>query len=136
MKERTKFVISILVIFIVWMALSFIVHHLLLGQDYAKLSTVFRPQMDAKNYFHYMLLAHALMSVAFVWIYLKGKAAGKPFWEQGIRYGVAIAVLTTIPTYLIYYVVLPLSGDLVIKQIVFDSMGVVILGVIVAALNR
>jgi hypothetical protein len=53
-----------------------------------------------------MLLAHVFLAVGFVWVYVKGKE-NKPFLIQGIRYGAAIAVLTTIPTYLIYYAVQP-----------------------------
>ena len=42
----------------------------------------------------------------------------------------------TIPTYIIYYAVQPLPGAMVVKQIVFDTVAVVVLGVIVALLNR
>ena len=41
-----------------------------------------------------------------------------------------------VPTYLIYYVVQPIPGAHVVKQIVFDTILVVILGAIVAFLYR
>jgi hypothetical protein len=55
---------------------------------------------------------------------------------QGVRYGVAVALLTTVPMYLIYYSVQPLPGSLVAKQIIFDGIWTIILGVIVAWLYR
>jgi hypothetical protein len=55
---------------------------------------------------------------------------------QGVRYGVAVALLATVPMYLIYYAVEPLPGNLVAKQIIFDGIWMVILGLIVAWLYR
>jgi len=49
-----------------------------------------------------------------------------------LRYGIAIAVLMTIPTYLIYYAVQPIPGALVAKQIVFDTIAALIMGIVVA----
>jgi len=37
-----------------------------------------------------------------------------------------------VPTYLIYYCVQPMPGELVVKQIIFDGILMVILGVLVA----
>jgi len=130
-----KFVISVIVIFIVSMAFGFLVHGLLLAQKYAQLPNLFRQGQDAQNYFPYMLLAHVFLSAGFVWVYVKGKE-NKPFLAQGIRYGTAIAVLMTIPTYLIYYAVQPMPGMLVFQQIALDTLSVVLLGIVVAWLNR
>jgi len=130
-----KMLTSIVVIFILSMALGFLVHGMMLHDDYAQFPNLFRTEEDSANYFGYMLLAHVMMAVAFVWIYLKGKA-DKPYLGQGIRYGIAIAVLMTIPTYLIYYAVQPMPGAVVFKQIVFDTIGVLLMGVVVARLNK
>jgi hypothetical protein len=55
---------------------------------------------------------------------------------QGIRFGVAVALLTIVPTYMIYFVVQPMPAQTVVKQIVFDGMLIVALGVLVAFLYR
>ena len=55
---------------------------------------------------------------------------------QGARYGLAVAVLTAIPGYLIYYAVQPLTGELVTKQIIFSSILLIVLGLLVAWLYR
>jgi hypothetical protein len=117
------------------MALDFVVHGPLLESHYYALQHLYRTPEEAQNYFMYMLLAHLLMSIAFVWIYTKGREQ-KPFLEQGVRYGLAVALLMTIPTYLIYYAVMPLPGVMVVKQIVFSTIEVLILGIAVAWLNR
>ena len=70
-----------------------------------------------------------------MWIYARGVEA-KPWPAQGVRFGLAVALLTVVPTYMIYFVVQPMPADIVIKQIVCDGMLTVILGMIVAWLYR
>ncbi|MEK7799289.1 MAG: hypothetical protein AAB297_05630 [Acidobacteriota bacterium] len=45
-------------------------------------------------------------------------------------------MLMTIPMYLIYYAVQPWPGAVVVKQIVFDVIGVLAMGVVVALINQ
>jgi hypothetical protein len=130
-----KFVIAWVVLFIAWMLGSFIVHATLLHAEYLQLSSLFRTEPDQQRFFPLMLLAHVLLAGAFVWIYARG-VENKPWLEQGVRFGIAIALLCTVPTYLIYFAVQPMPQALVIKQITFDSALMVILGIIVAWLYR
>jgi len=130
-----KFLLGWLVIFVIWMVGSFIVHGTLLKADYGGLPQLFRPEADAGQYFPLMILAHVVLAGAFVWIYARGVEA-KPWLGQGIRFGFVIALLTVAPTYTIYYVVQPMPGLLVLKQIVFDGLLLLVLGAVVAFLHR
>ena len=130
-----RFLVSVAVLFVVSMVKDFLIHAMFLAPDYAKLPALFRTQEDSQAQFPMMLLAHVLIAVAFVWVYLQGRQ-DKPWIAQGVRYGVAITVLMVIPGYLIYFAVQPLPGDLVVKQIVYDTIGTVLMGMAVAALNR
>jgi hypothetical protein len=116
-----KFVIAWIVIFVVWFAGSYVVHGVFLHDGYSKLSNLFRTEADAQAFFPLMILAHVMLSGALVWIYARG-AEAKPWLGQGIRFGMAIILLTVVPTYLIYYVVQPMPGATVAKQIVFDGI--------------
>ncbi len=130
-----KFAISWVSIFVVWMIGDFIVHGVLLHDDYAKLPNLFRPESDAQQYFPLMILAHVIMAGAFAWIYARGVEA-KPWLGQGIRFGLVIALLTVVPTYTIYYVVQPMPGITVVKQMVFDGVLLLVLGAVAAFLYR
>ena len=132
--DRTFF-IAWVTIFVAWMAGSFVVHGVLLHDDYAKLSTLFRPEADAQGHFPLMILAHVILAGAFAWIYSRGVEAA-PWLPQGIRFGIAVALLTIVPTYIIYFVVQPMPGATVVKQIVFDSALIVLLGVLAAFIYR
>ena len=130
-----KFLIAWLVILIAWFLGSFVVHHLLLGADYKAAGALFRTEADAQPYFPLMLLAHVSLAGAFTWIYARGVEA-RPWLGQGVRFGLAVAFLTTIPTYMIYFVVQPMPAALAVKQIVFEGILMVILGVIAGWLYR
>ena len=130
-----KFLIAWVVVFIAWMVGSFIVHGTLLRDDYARLPNLFRPETEAQQYFHLMILAHVILAGAFVWIYSRG-VENRPWPSQGLRFGAAVALLTVVPMYMIYYVVQPMPGQHVVKQIVFDGILVLILGLIAAWLYR
>ena len=120
-----KFFIAWLVIFIVWMAGDFLVHGVRL----------YRSDAESHGYFGWMLLAHVLMAGAFAWIYERGREA-KPWMAQGVRYGIAAGLLGVLPGYLIYYAVMPLTGEMVAKQVIFSGILLIVLGIIVAWLYR
>jgi len=131
-----KFFITWLIMFVCWMVGSFLVHGLALHDDYSALvPRLFRSPEDAQVFFPLMIVAHIFLSGALVWIYSRGVEV-KPWLAQGVRFGIAVAFLTVIPTYIIYYVVQPMPGATVVKQLIFDGILMVILGVIVAFLYR
>ena len=130
-----KFLLSAFVVFILSMVLGFVVHGVLLGADYAQLPGLMRTQEDAGRHFPFMLAAHVLIAIGFTWIYLRGRE-GRPWLGQGLRFGLAVAIVSTIPIYLIYHAVSPFPLGLAVKQIVFDTVGVMLMGVVVAWINR
>jgi hypothetical protein len=130
-----RFLMAWIIVFVAWMAGSFVVHGVLLGADYGSLPNLFRPEAESGKLFPLMLLAHAILAGALVWIYARG-VEETPWVGQGVRFGLAVALLTIVPTYLIYYVVQPMPGALVVKQIVYDGILLVLLGLLVAYLYR
>ena len=131
-----KFVISSLVMAFAALMAGFVVHAVLLQGDYLRLPTIFRPESEAQGYFGFMLFAHLLIGIGLTWIYRMGHQADKGVIAQGLRFGAAIAVVSTIPMYLIYFAVQRLPSDLVAQQIVFDTICMLLLGMLVAWLNK
>ena len=127
-----KCIISAVVMFAMSWALSFVVHGLLLAADYPTRRACGR-RRKPQSIIGYLILAQAIFGAAFAWVYYQGKE-DKPWLLQGIRFGLAMAALTVIPTYLIYHVVTPIALAVVIKQIVFDRL--VLMGVVLAWINR
>jgi hypothetical protein len=129
-----KCIISAVVMFVMAWALSFVVHELLLGADYA-VTPGMRPQAEMQKLVSFIVGAHAIFGGAFTWIYMQGKE-DKPWLMQGLRFGIAVACLAVIPVYMIYHAVTPVPLVLAMKQIVFDTIRVLLMGVTLAWINR
>ncbi len=130
-----RFWVCGLVMSIAALLFGFIVHGLLLAPDYAGLGAMFRSNDDGRQYAQWMVLAHVLIGFAMTWIYAQGFSDGRPAAMQGLRFGVAMALFSTIPGYLIYYAVQPLPAALVAKQLVLGTVATVLLGLLVAWLQ-
>jgi hypothetical protein len=131
---NAKFLIAWLVIFVLWMIAGVVVHGILLQADYLT-TNLMRPEAEQQEYMVWMIAAHAIMAGAFVWIYSRGRET-KAWLGQGLRFGLAVALLAVVPIYIVYYCVQPLPGMLVVKQVVFDTIVVLLLGAVVAFLYR
>lgn len=99
------------------------------------MTNVMRPVAEQENLMHFMLIARVLMSGAIVWIYQRGNE-DKPWTQQGLRFGIAIAIMAPIPTFMIYYVVQQETASLAIKQSIGDSVVVIVVALVAAFLNR
>lgn len=128
-----KFLLGWLILFVCWMAGSFVVHGFVLAGDYTALQgRLFRTPEDSQQYFPLMILAHVLLAGSLVWIYARGCEPARPWLGQGLRFGIAVSLLTIVPTYMIYYVVQPSPGMLAVKQIILDGILMLLLGMVVA----
>jgi len=131
-----KFWIAGIAGFLVSLIGGFVAHGVLLQPDYAQLPNLMRTEADAMNHFPFMLLSHAIKGFAFAWIYRQGISSGAAWLTQGVRFGIAVAFLMAIPLYLVYYAVQPMPGMLVVKQIIFDSISTVLMGIVVAFISK
>lgn len=130
-----RFIISVVVLFVWTMIVGMVVHGFLLGTDYAALPDLYRAEEGQMAHFPYMLLAHVIMAVGITWLYRMGHE-DKPWLGQGVRFGIALALVMTVPIYLIYFAVQPIPAALAGKQIAFDSVAVVLTGIVAAFVNK
>ncbi len=127
-----KFVVSIVLVFVVLVLLSYLVHGVLLMEEYnASAPGVWRSLPDMQQHHLVLYVAQFLAAGAIVWIYRRGRET-KPFVGQGLRFGVALAVLLSVSTYLIYFAIQPITWSLASKQIVYDSCAMLLVGILVA----
>lgn len=129
-----KFFLSVIVVFVVSMLLGFITHGWALKDEYLA-TGIYRPEAEQQARMIWMLLGHLFMSVAMVVLYRKGRE-DKPWAGQGLRFGLWLGMFAAIGVYMIYYVVLPLPEILVIRQAVYDTINLMIMGLVVAFVYR
>ena len=128
-----KLVLTIVVVFIVANLTGFLIHAVLLGPDYMSIKEHYRPEGSEKMLF--INLAYLAFAVGSVLAYAKG-VENKPWMGQGIRFGLLLWLILTIPSFLIAYAVQPVPTMLMVKQVLFEGVDKILLGVITAALYR
>ena len=136
MKFDKKFWIAFVVIFIVTSALGFVVHGIWLAPDYEQLVGIMRSNEDQESLIHFMILAHLFYAFGLCWVYRMGHDGSKAWLGQGVRFGIAIAVLIWIPVYLIYHTVAMFPMAVVIKQIIGEVVSSLIVGVTLAFMHK
>jgi hypothetical protein len=130
-----KFLYRWLIVFVVMNGLDFLVHGMLLKNDYASIPQLMRAEADAQKHTIYLIVAFAFMAAAMVWIYGRG-IQNRPWLGQGLRFGLAMWVLISIPIFLIYFAVQPIPPMLVCKQILFELPMMLLIGITVGAVHK
>jgi hypothetical protein len=121
--------------FVAGVAMSFIVHGVILEPHYAQLQAVYRgPQIEPAR-FALLMLAQLVFTLALVGFYRFG-IESKPWLGQGLRFGLLAAGLAVVPAFLIDYVVTNITGVLAVWQIVLETIRVTLLGILVAWFYR
>ena len=130
-----KYWISFVVLLVVCMTGGFLVHGLWLVPDYSALPNIMRTEQDANAHFHFMIIAHVLIAAGLAWIYRVGRKDGD--WVgQGLRFGLAIALVSSVPFFMIYHTVAQFPFDLMVKQCIGDTATLLIAGLSVAFVNK
>jgi len=130
-----KFLLTWAVVFVVWFCGNYVIHEVLLKQDYSLISSLFRTPDDQQSHFPVMILAHLMFSAALVWVYARG-VESRPWPQQGMRFGIALALLAIVPSYLIYFAVQPIPQSVVLKQVIYSAILAVIAGGLAAWMYR
>ncbi len=128
-----KYVLAVAIVFVVYSAVGYVVHEQLLKQDYQGIASILRPVEQFNIWL--VMLSNLLFALAFTFIFVKG-IEQKPWLGQGVRFGLAVALLTVAAENLIDYAVHPIPQSLMWKSIIYESLGVMITGVAAAATYR
>lgn len=130
-----KFWIGVVVAFVMTMGFGFAVHATWLDADYMALPNIMRSEQDAQGYMHFMLIAHAVLAFGLVWVYRQGRRDGD--WVgQGLRFGLAVAAVSAVPYFMIYHAVAQFPFELMVKQVIGDSVALVCTGLAVAFVHK
>jgi len=137
MLDWKKYLVSVIVVFVVCFLLSYLIHELLLAGDYARQPGLWRTQTEIWKRLPLAYFAQLIFALAFCFIYTKGVEAGKHWLGQGLRYALLVASLMFVPVALVLYVVVePLELALAFKWVVFGYAQMLVLGAVVAAIYR
>ncbi|MCM3904354.1 MAG: hypothetical protein ND866_21880 [Pyrinomonadaceae bacterium] len=128
-----KLVLTIIVVFVVANLAGFFIHAVLLRPDYMAVQEHYRP--EGQEMMLWICLAYLSFAVGSVIVYAKGVET-KPWLGQGLRFGILMWLILAVPSFFIAYAVQPVPTMLMVKQVLFEGVDKILLGVITAALYR
>jgi hypothetical protein len=128
-----RMLITAVAVFATGYLFAFLVHGVLLAEDYKAVSNLLRP--DAEMKMGIMSLGYAIWSLGVAWLYSKGVEA-KDWIGQGLRFGLALACVWAVPAYLGDYATMPFPLPLILKGLAGDTVNALACGLVAAAINR
>jgi hypothetical protein len=128
-----RLVLTIIVVFVVANFTGYFIHAIWLRNDYATVANLYRPEGQEKMPF--IVLAYLAFAIGSVWVYAHG-VEDKPWLGQGVRFGLALWLILTIPWFFITYAVQPIPALLLAKQVLSELVEKIFLGLVIAALYR
>ncbi len=129
-----RFWLSVLVIFVVYMAIDALVHMVLLAGLYDQVSHLWRPDADMQKLFPLMWLGSLIFTIFFVLIFVKGYE-GRGIGE-GIRYGLYIGIFMGFPMAFGSYAMYPMPFILAVYWFIVSIVEMIIAGIVAAAIYR
>lgn len=130
-----RFLARTVAVAVAMFCLGFIGHQLLLGRDYVAIEPIMRDKADMMGHMPFALISSLCFSGAFVWIYSQGQSR-KSWPAQGVRFGIAIWAVASVPLYLTNYTIEPWPGMFVAKILMWELLAMAILGTLTAALAK
>lgn len=130
-----KYLIAVIVVFVVYSALSYLVHNVMMAPDYDTLrsTAVVRTQAEFLQRVPLLYLANLVFALAFCLIYAKGYEPGKNWAGQGLRFGFLVGTLLA-PLALAAYVAYPVPGVLAAKWVLYGYVQIVITALFAAGI--
>jgi len=129
-----RFALACVAVYLVYQVLSFVINMYVLGDTYAALSHVWRPEAEMMSKMWITFLTSAVWTVLFCYIFTRGYE-GKGIME-GARYGLLMGlfygVTVSYESYMVYPITLGLAHAWAIITVVMS----VVAGTVVAAIYR
>jgi hypothetical protein len=104
---KKKIVTASIVVFVLFIIMDFLVHSVLLRGLYAETASLWRAPEAIQSLAWIILAVNAVIAFLLVWLFAKGWEAGKPWLGQGVRFGLALGLLFSLPMGFSMYAIMP-----------------------------
>ncbi len=129
--NKLRLILTIVVIFLLANFSGFFIHAIWLKQDYMPIAQHYRPEGQEKM--HFIALAYLSFAIGSVLVYARG-VEDKPALGQGLRFGLLMFLILTVPSFFIAYAVQPVPAVLMSKQVLAELVDKILLGIVTAFL--
>jgi hypothetical protein len=133
--NKVRLILTMVVIFVLANLIGFFIHAIWLRPDYmlvvSQNPNLFRPEGQEKML--WIVIAYIAFAIGSVWVYAHG-VQDKPLLLQGVRFGILMWLVLTIPSFFIAYATQPIPALLMSKQVLSELVGKILLGIVTAFL--
>lgn len=128
-----KYWMSVIVVFVVGLVLNFLMYGVAMAGALRADRLAEVPAVAEVL----AIVAEAVFVLGFVWLWSHGMEAGKAALGQGLRYGLAVALVTFVPGALLVGAIVPEIGQgVLVWAAVVGSTKMVIMGAVVSQIMR
>lgn len=127
--NKVRLIITIIVVFVLANSSGFFIHAIWLKQDYMPVAQHYRAAGEEKMVF--IVLAYLSFAIGSVLVYARG-VENKGVIGQGVRFGLLMFLILTVPSFFIAYAVQLVPAVLMSKQVLAELADKVLLGIVTA----
>jgi|SRR5579871_1274863 len=113
-----RWLLASLAVFVVVQVLEFLIHGVLLQDQYKASASVWRPEADMQKLMWIFWVGGLVFAGFFALIYAKGYEKGKPALGQGLRFGLYVGAMPCVTESFGWYVILPVPVALAFAWLV------------------
>jgi len=121
--------------FAVQSAGMYLVHDVWLMPEYRATASLWRTPDAINHNMWAMILANAIFAIAAVLIYIHG-VEQKSWIGQGIRFGILLALVTTVYGSVMSWVTMPMPHILAVHWIIGEGIVCIVLGLVIAIIAQ
>jgi len=129
--KNVRLILTIVVVFLVANFGGFLIHAIWLAQDYKPMVEAGHYRAPGQEKMLFIVLGYLSFAIGSVLIYARG-LENKPLLGQGVRFGLLIFLVLTVPSFFIAYSVQPVPAVLMSKQVLAELGQKIILGIVTA----
>jgi hypothetical protein len=127
-----KMILACFGVFLAFEVMDYTIHGLILAPVYVQLAHIWRQDMMSKMWL--MALSTLVMSVMFVYIFIKGYE--NKGIAEGIRFGIVTGLFMNFMGMFGQYVMYPVPFDLTVKWFIFGMLEFMIAGMVAAIIYK
>jgi hypothetical protein len=121
--------------FVLQSAGGYLLHDVLLMQEYNATASLWRAPAAINHNMWAVVLANAIFAIGAVLIYIKG-VEQKSWIGQGIRFGILLALVTTVFASLTSWATMPMPHRLAFHWVIGEGVLCILLGLLIAVIAQ
>jgi hypothetical protein len=109
---KKKIMTASAVVFVLFLIMDFVLHGILLKDLYVETAALWRSHEAFRHFAWILWVVDAFMAFLLVWLFAKGWEAGKTWLGQGVRFGLVLGLLFSLPMGFSMYAMMPIPFSL------------------------